>query len=423
MDKTSIICIDDERVVLTSLKSQISRYFEEKYNVEIVESAEEALIIIEDLLKENEKIPLIICDQIMPGMKGDEFLIEVHKKYPKILKILLTGQADVRAVGNAVNYARLYRYITKPWEEHDLLLTVKEAIHSFFQDKELEDRNNELEELNKTLEEKILRRTLEVVEKTKIIEQKSEQINGSIRYAQTIQQAILPPIKILEKIFPQHFVIWHPLDIVSGDFYFWQCISGTFVIAAVDCTGHGVPGAFMSVLGITLLNEIVLRREITAADDVLNVLRNEIKYALGQSGKIEESTDGMDIALCAIDLETLEMTYAGAFNPVWFFRDNEFFKITGDRQPVGIYALESPFTEHKFQLQTGDVLYIFSDGYYSQFGGPKPETFRLRRFNEILSEIHHLPLEVQKEILEQKFNEWKGNNQQTDDVLVIGLRI
>jgi len=278
------------------------------------------------------------------------------------------------------------------------------------------------EEINMKNEE-LLQQNEEMTSQRDLLARQKNSITDSINYAQTIQQAILPPIKIIKEIFPQHFVLWYPLDIVSGDFYFWRYISGTFVIAAADCTGHGVPGAFMSMLGITLLNEIVLRREITQADEILNVLRIEIKYALGQSGKIEERTDGMDIALCTIDLETLEMTFAGAFNPFCYFRNNEFIKINSDRQPVGIYTIETPFNAHKIQLQAGDIFYIFSDGYYSQFGGPKPETLRPRRFIEILTEIHHLPMDVQKNILEQKFNEWKGNNLQTDDVLVLGVRI
>jgi len=291
---------------------------------------------------------------------------------------------------------------------------------------EIASQRDNLVELNQDLlqkNEEINTQRDDLELKNNKIEFQNEQIKGSIRYAQKIQQAILPSENMLNEIFPEHFLLWKPLDIVSGDFYYWRYISGMFIIAAADCTGHGVPGAFMSMLGVTLLNEIVLRREITAADEVLNVLRNEIKYALGQTGKIDESTDGMDIALCAIDIDSLEMTFSGAFNSFWYFRNDEFIKIKGDRQPVGVYSSEAPFTEHKIQLQHGDRFYIFSDGYYSQFGGSKPETFRPRRFTEILTEINRLPMELQKDILEKRFNTWQGNNIQTDDVLVIGVKI
>jgi signal transduction histidine kinase len=176
MRTATIICVDDEKFILTALRSQINRHFEGEFRIETAESASEALEIVEEMIANKEELPLIISDQIMPGMKGDALLKLVHQQLPKTLTILLTGQADTVAIGNAVNHARLYRYIPKPWEETDMVLTIKEALKSFYQDKKIEEKNTELEELNKTLEEKIVQRTREVVHQKNEIETQNHRI-------------------------------------------------------------------------------------------------------------------------------------------------------------------------------------------------------------------------------------------------------
>jgi len=307
----------------------------------------------------------------------------------------------------------------------------------------LEIKNNEI---NQQKEEIITQRDEIEIQKQEI-EIKHNQIKGSINYAKRIQEAVLPRKDFIELVLPEHFIFFKPRDIVSGDFYFIKQIKNYTLIAAADCTGHGVPGAFMSMLGIALLNELVRNTEIQTPAQLLNELRNQIKSSLQQVGQVAEQQDGMDIAFCAINLETMEMSFSGAHNPCWIFRNEKqetkneklkvknesedelftfhfsLFTLEADHQPVGIYLKEKPFTEQKFQLVKNDVIYIFSDGYISQFGGKKNLPLKSKYFKELLSEICFLELSEQKQILENKFNEWKGNNEQTDDVLVIGVKI
>lgn len=296
----------------------------------------------------------------------------------------------------------------------------------------LEVVNQQKEELIVTLEvvnqqkEEILV-TLEVVNQQKQeIEKSHKHITESINYASLIQTAVLPNKEWIDMILPQHFIIFKPRDIVSGDFYFIKQIKNTTLIAAADCTGHGVPGAFMSMLGIAILNELVLKPEIITASHLLNELRQQIKSSLHNSGRENDRQDGMDIAICAINIETKEMSYAGAYNPCWIFRNSETnnpIELSANRQPVGVYVNEIPFTEHKFQLLKDDVLYLFSDGFHSQFGGMKDRPLKTKYFREMLSEIFTLPINDQKQLLENKFDEWKSSYKQTDDVLVIGIKI
>lgn len=266
-----------------------------------------------------------------------------------------------------------------------------------------------------------------------LIEEAHYQITASVNYSKSIQNAVLPKNSEIKKILPNSFIFFQACNIVSGDFYFVKKIKHFKFFAAADCTGHGVPGAFLSMLGITLLNEI-LRSEITNSAMILNELRSLSKNILQQTGTVGEKQEGMDIAFCTINHDTLEMSFAGAYNPCWIFRIKlpESSKLSGsyeqiileaDRQPVGIYFNEKPFSEHKFQLMENDIIYIFSDGYYSQFGGEKNEKFKRFRFQDLLKSVCYLPVDKQKQIVENKFNEWKGNREQTDDVLVISVKI
>ncbi len=296
---------------------------------------------------------------------------------------------------------------------------------------ELETQKEEMQAQADSLEEAYA----EIMNQKEEIHQIHNQILSSINYASIIQNAVLPTPRFIQQFFPEHFIIYRPRDIVSGDFYFIKQISDYYVIAAADCTGHGVPGAFMCMLGIALLNEIVHNIEINCASRVLDKLRIQIKNALQQTGLPDEVQEGMDIAFCIINNNTLEMSYSGAFSPLWLVKNSDsamlkgnsihdqFVIYEGDTQPVGVYSKEKSFTEHKIQLEKNDVFYIFTDGYVSQFGSEKNETFKTYRFKKLLKEIHLLPMDEQKQILETRFSEWKENQAQTDDVLVLGVRI
>lgn len=436
MKKSIVICVDDEKIVLISLKAQLQRSLSSEIRIETAESAEEALSIVEEALNNNFDLPVIISDQIMPGMKGDEFLSIVHQKSKKTLNILLTGQADADAVGRALNSARLYRYISKPWDESDLVMTIKEALRSFMQDSTIEEQKLELEkyvvqlkEYNETLEQKVHERTVELFGKNEILEQQKNKIETqkndlttSIHYARQIQSAIFPKKDILIRDLPEHFILFKPLDIVSGDFYWFKQFNNSIFIAASDCTGHGVPGAFMSILGITSLNEIVYAAKTISTGEVLNQLRNNVKKTLGQSQNNSTIRDGMEMALCKVDFEEQMIQFSGAFRPMYMIRDNQLMEIKGDNMPIGIYDEEMPFTNVEMPFKKDDIIYLFSDGYVDQIGGIERKTFKSKRFKELLLHIHRLPMNEQMNLLERNIEEWQGDIEQIDDILIIGIR-
>ena len=260
-----------------------------------------------------------------------------------------------------------------------------------------------------------------------LVSQKNEIIE-SINYAQRIQSALLPPEAYISELLNENFILYKPKDIVSGDFYWVKQINQFIVITAADCTGHGIPGAFMSMLGISYLNEIVQKREITQANQVLNELRKQIEYSLGQHGNFDESKDGIDMALCVMDLENMKMQYAGANSPLYLIQDvkgaPEINEIKADRMPLGYYEEEDrSFVNHEILLNRGDMFYIFSDGFIDQKGGKNNKKFMSKYFKNLLLKIHDQPMPFQKEILETTIADWMGDNFQMDDILVIGVRV
>ncbi len=258
----------------------------------------------------------------------------------------------------------------------------------------------------------------------KLLAYQKRQITDSIEYACRIQTAILPPADYITSVIPDHFILYKPRDIVSGDFYWITHKEGKIVVAVVDCTGHGVPGAFMSMLGFAFLNEIVNKETDLKAHKILNQLRDYVKESLHQTGKEDEAKDGMDIALCIIDPEHQKLQYSGAYNPLYLIRNEEFISLKADRMPIGIHIIEKEsFTNHEIDIQKGDIIYIFTDGYIDQFGGPKALKFKTGPFKEKLISIKEYPMSRQKEILETEFNNWKGTRDQIDDVLVMGIKI
>ncbi len=290
----------------------------------------------------------------------------------------------------------------------------------------------------KRLKEEKIRLELLVAERTREIKAQHDKIAelhksimDSIFYARRIQEALMPPNEFLQKLLPEHFVLFKPRDIVSGDFYWATKHDGKAILVAADCTGHGVPGAFMSMLGISFLNEIVNKIEILESHLILNELRDNVKKSLRQTGKENEAKDCMDLALCIIDYKNMQMEYSGAFNSLYLIREGELIKYDADRMPIGIYIREKEsFTKHIVQLQKGDCFYIFSDGFVDQFGGPKGSKLMTKRFKELLLTNYTKPMNEQKKVLEDFLNQWqaytneKGETyRQIDDILVIGVRI
>ena len=239
---------------------------------------------------------------------------------------------------------------------------------------------------------------------------------------------MLPPDNYISELLDEVFILYKPRDIVSGDFYWIKQVNQYIIIAAADCTGHGVPGAFMSMLGISYLNEIVQRREITRANQVLNEIRRQIKHSLRQRGQPDEPKDGIDMALCVIDTKTWVMQYAGANNPLYLIQESngkpELKVIKADPMPLGYYSgKDKPFTNHTINIEIGDTFYIFSDGFVDQKGGERNRKFMSRNFKELLLQINDQSLYDQKEFLDNTFMRWMGDNPQIDDILVIGVRV
>ncbi len=263
-----------------------------------------------------------------------------------------------------------------------------------------------------------------VQERTAEIRKQKDQITSSIVYAKRIQQAVVPSKATAEGLLPEHFLLWRPKDIVSGDFWWMSEKNGKVIIAAADSTGHGVPGAFMSMLGISFLNKIVNQLETVEAHTILNHLRANVKATLKQTGKDGEAKDGMDIALIILDMDNMMLQYAGAYNPLYLYRDNELIEVKADKNPIGIYIKEKEsFTKHDIEMKKGDTFYIFSDGYIDQFGGPKAMKFKSKAFKQLLLDIQEKPMAEQKDILNKTIDEWRGDIEQIDDIIILGLRI
>lgn len=260
------------------------------------------------------------------------------------------------------------------------------------------------------------------LQRDKIKEHQTEIID-SINYAKRIQNAILPSNEFFAQLYPENFVIFRPRDIVSGDFYWMSQIEGKNIIAVADCTGHGVPGAFMSMLGIAFLKEIVVKEYMTHTAIILNRLRKEIIKSLQQQGKENDTKDGMDIVVCNIDQKTNLLQFSGANNSIIINRKSVLHEFKGDKMPIGIYEKMDKFNAKEFQLEKDDIVIMQSDGFADQFGGPKGKKYKMKYFREKVVEISDLPLSEQKNILEKDFNNWKGNNSQIDDVLVVAVKI
>ncbi len=300
-------------------------------------------------------------------------------------------------------------------EQNEQILEKNEELKQ--QKEEIQAQADGLEEAN-----------YKILSQNEELERSNKHITDSIMYAKRIQTAVMPSQDILKQTFSHFFIFFKPCNIVSGDFYFFKNVNNFTYIAAADCTGHGVPGAFMSMLGITLISEIIKNQEIKNAARFLNELRTLIKNSLQQIGEKNEQQDGMDIALSIINKDNLEMSFAGAYNPCWIVRNtaysiHETFVLPADRQPVGVYIREKDFSEQIFTLKQDDCMYLFTDGYESQFGGPKNEKFKIVRLKELIINIQPLTMPEQKQKLEQNIIHWQGQKDQTDDILIIGIKI
>lgn len=288
------------------------------------------------------------------------------------------------------------------------------------QKEEIEAQRDEIEAQRDEIKRQI---DLSELQTNKILNQKRD-ITDSIEYAKHIQIALFPDKITLQKILKKGFCLFKPKDIVSGDFYWVAEINNKSIIVAADCTGHGVPGAFLSIIGINFLNEIVYDEQIAKPSEILSLLRRKIIKTMVHANRINESKDGIDLALVVIDYNKMILEYAGAYNSLYYIRDHMLNVIKADRMPVGISEKPiAPFTNHTMEIQKGDLFYMFTDGFVDQFGGPRKKKFRVGNLRELLLDIHEKEMSEQKRILYETLINWKGQQPQVDDVLSIGIKI
>jgi len=394
----------EKQMVLVNQFRQISRQQGEISSQKkvITEQQQEVQIQKDTLEKQQEKIALQIAsidDQMRMISEQEDKIkmqLEAIEKQKLILGFVLVALLFVSILGYYIY--RIYRI-------------KREA-------------NIKLEEKNRTIsiqkDEIAIQRDLAAAQRDQIAYQKKH-ITDSIEYARRIQTALMPSLELFSDRL-EHFVLYKPLAIVSGDFYWVSSRVNSQVIISADCTGHGVPGAFMSMLGVTLLNEIVNGKNILMPDQVIENLRQGVIKSLNQVADQDSIKDGMDLSVCVVDFDKDILWFSGANNPLFLVRDSELIHYRADKMPASIYYKMQPFTLHRIDLRKGDAFYIFSDGYADQFGGPHQKKFMSVKLKETLVALSALPMLKQGERLNEIFEEWRGNNPQLDDVTFIGVR-
>ena len=326
---------------------------------------------------------------------------------------LVTGFKRTTEFSNEIgagNFETEYQPLSESDELGHSLLTMRKDLHG----------------LTSNLEQKVRERTEEVMRQKKEIEELLTEVTDSIKYAQRIQNAILPPRKYINKVLPNSFILFKPKDIVSGDFYWVEDKEGKTAVAAVDCTGHGVPGALMTVVGYNKLHEAMSEAKEYTAAAILDGLNRGVINTFSQGDEETDVKDGMDAAMCVVDYKTKTIQFAGAYNPLYIIRSGaqEIEQIKGDKFPIGpfIGGIQN-FQNHTLQLESGDTVYVFSDGYADQFGGEKGKKFRYKNFRELLLGMQDKEMYEQKELLDTTIESWRGELEQVDDILVIGIRV
>lgn len=378
----------------------------ENKNVEMSEMLEELKVTNEVIQFKNSELE----KQKIEILEKHEELLQQQEEILSINEILERRQEEILNKN-----AELEKQKIEIIEKHEELLQQQEEILS-------------INEILERRQEEILNKNAELEAQKKEISNKNEHITNSIEYAQRIQFALMKSDKKIP--FKEHFILYKPRDIVSGDFYLVKKTSDFLIITVADCTGHGVPGAFMSMLGISLLTEVVnnhfrkLNQTKPSASLILDDLRDNLIRALSQKDAQDSNKDGMDIALCIIDLNTNLMQFAGAYNPSFIIRNKQLTVIEADKMPIGVYIKDiKPFKNNEFQLQENDSIYLFTDGYFDQFGTIERQKFLKKRFKNILLEINNLPMEEQLFYLDKTIVDWMGSLRQTDDILVMGFKI
>lgn len=412
--KTQLAEAREEQKKLELLKSRLSL---QRKDSALVIAGDRQLELTADLTDREMELELVKLDAEIKHLKASNELEKRRKRYILMLSIA------VILIG--VVAFQLYLYRLKRMSNHKLKranTTIKEK------NDELQLQYDKINSQNKEIS----------LQRDKIKEINTE-ITDSINYAKYIQQAILPNADEIKSNFDDYFLVFKPKNIVSGDFYWAGSAGGKHIVAVADCTGHGVPGAFMSMLGMTLLNEIVVENEIADSAQILNKLRNEVIHSLHQSGQVGEQHDGMDIAVCVLDYQRKTVQFSGANNPLYVARGKSLppientvcyasasaciYELKCDRMPVCIYDRMDDFSSETFSYEQGDMIYLFSDGYADQFGGENNKKLKYKGFKNILLNCYNMSAKEQQKTLDEAFEKWKGAYKQIDDVIIMGIRL
>jgi sigma-B regulation protein RsbU (phosphoserine phosphatase) len=347
---------------------------------------------------EKKKFDLILLDIMMPDMDGYE-VCSIIKKTPAICDIpiiFITANTEPESIVKGFETGAV-DYISKPFIHKELLIRVKTQL-------------------------KIRKSQEQIIHYLNEIEEKNKNINDSIEYARYIQEAIIGSSDVNMRFLPENFVLNMPKDILSGDFYWINKIGDKIVIAVMDCTGHGVPGALMSILGITLLNEIVIDEKVISPEKILESLRKKIVDTLGERQGYGRIKDGIEGTVICFDQGSGELEFSGSFNPLIVAKAGEISVIKSDKLPIGYYEVKGNFTLTRIKLEPKDTIYMFSDGLIDQFGGPSNKRFMLKYLMELLLSNNYKTMARQKEVVTDTLNVWKGDAVQTDDILLMGIR-
>ena len=356
-----------------------------------------------------------------------EWSIDNFKNYTNLFEGKYTFQVRAKNIYGQISEIGSYKFtIRPPWFRTYIAYFIYVLILVGFVYLIIRMYTKKLREDNIKLEKIVDERTAEVVKQRDEIQEKNEMITESIEYAKTIQEAIITSDDYFRAIFSDLFILFKPKDIVSGDFYWgYKTKSNKLFWAAADCTGHGVPGAFMTMIGMSLLNEIVIEKEIEDTNLILDLLRDSIIKTLNKNIDLdsdEKMRNGMDIALCCWDLNTNEVSFSGANNPMYVLRNGELIEFKADKQPIGIYKKMTPYTKNTIQVQKGDKIYTFSDGYADQMN-EEESRFKIVNLKKAILEIGDKPTSSQREFFDTTYENWRGNYEQMDDVVLIGVEI
>jgi serine phosphatase RsbU (regulator of sigma subunit) len=402
-----ILVADDSASIREGIQNMLTSFEEDKYNVISANNGLEACTLA---FRENPD--LILIDIEMPVMDGIS-AIEKIKNTDLIKNIPIIVMSSTRQLQKAVE-AGANDFLIKPFNQYKLLLRV--ALNIKIADKEAEiKRQHEL----------LMVQRQEAINQRDTISLQKNMLMDELIYASYIQNAILPSQVMMSDVFESHFIFNRPKNIVSGDFYWTAKRNGQTIIAVGDCTGHGVSGALMTMAGIVFFNEIISKSKTISTDQLLKELRSNVIQLLNQRGNARETSNGMDIALCIFDESTNILQFSGAYSPLYLVRASsklEIFK--GDRMPIGYFLNKDlPFTKQEIKISKGDTIYLFSDGYPDQFGGPLGKKFRYDRFRDLIYRASLLPsMENQLALITETMDFWMINDDQVDDMLIIGGR-